>query len=357
MFEGILVEKEFINEHLKKAPSLYVCVYLATKANPTYDAEGISKFLEITESDVVKAWKYWLERGVLSDTFIDNENNSKPNSKPIENEMEIIDDKKSYSPQYIAESLNDEVKQRLRETTTIEFGEPLGFNDIGKVFDFYDIYKLNVEVIEFLITVNVKSGQRNVNYMEKVARTWAEKNIQTVEGAVEYVESRKKSKRAFLRAFGQTNRNTNKSEDALIEKWVEEYGMSPEFIGMACERALGYTGCVGASTNNYADTILKGWKENNVKTLEDIEKLDEKHKNESKNNKKNSGNNSNSNSNSNSGNNSNSKSNNKSNNRNYNGNYNKNKQKTGFHDFKQRNTNYSELENEHRRKDNQDLKG
>ena len=55
--------KDFIEKEVPKAPPLYVSVFLMTKAaEGKTSAAEIAEKLEILESDVLKAWRYWEER-------------------------------------------------------------------------------------------------------------------------------------------------------------------------------------------------------------------------------------------------------------------------------------------------------
>ena len=63
MAEEIRILKDFIEKEVPKAPPLYVSVFLMTKAaEGKTSAAEIAEKLEILESDVLKAWRYWEER-------------------------------------------------------------------------------------------------------------------------------------------------------------------------------------------------------------------------------------------------------------------------------------------------------
>ena len=63
MAEEIHILKDFIEKEVPKAPPLYVSVFLMTKAaEGKTSAAEIAEKLEILESDVLKAWRYWEER-------------------------------------------------------------------------------------------------------------------------------------------------------------------------------------------------------------------------------------------------------------------------------------------------------
>ena len=60
----------------------------------------------------------------------------------------------------------------------------------------------------------------------------------------------------------------------MIRKWFDTYGFEPELVEAACNRTMKAT---QTPSFQYADKILTGWKENGVRTLRDVEVLDQKH--------------------------------------------------------------------------------
>ena len=78
---------------------------------------------------------------------------------------------------------------------------------------------------------------------------------------------------AVLKAFGITGRTAGTAEQDFIRRWFKEYGFDKSLVVEACSRTITAT---GSASFPYADKILKGWSEQQVRTLKDVEALDRK---------------------------------------------------------------------------------
>ena len=63
------------------------------------------------------------------------------------------------------------------------------------------------------------------------------------------------------------------AEQEFIRRWFKEFGFDSMIVTEACNRTLTAT---GSASFPYADKILTGWKENGVRTLQDVETLDKR---------------------------------------------------------------------------------
>ena len=64
------IELNFINKYLPQANPTHVMVYIYALglcySNKQSDNASIAEALDILESDVIKAWKYWVKTGLVS---------------------------------------------------------------------------------------------------------------------------------------------------------------------------------------------------------------------------------------------------------------------------------------------------
>jgi len=60
-----------------------------------------------------------------------------------------------------------------------------------------------------------------------------------------------------------------------MDTWLKTYGFSMEIIQEACNRTVLQT---GQASFQYTDKILEGWKQKEVRTMDDIRSLDSAHK-------------------------------------------------------------------------------
>ena len=106
------------------------------------------------------------------------------------------------------------------------------------------------------------------------------------------------------------NSEVMKPQEEMLEKWIFTYKFNMELIEKACDICFER---LNRADFKYIDGILGKWKENNIKTLEDVALKDKNIK--------------------------------KSNNKQFNNNFNNNKSKAiRFNNFKQREYDYDSLE-------------
>lgn len=134
---------------------------------------------------------------------------------------------------------------------------------------FYESLGFSTDLIEFLIEHCVDNGHKSIHYIQKVALAWYEANITTVDEAKERTSVRNKTCYSILAAFGITGRSPAAVEQDYIRRWSEEYGFTLEMILEACNRTIS---AIHQPSFEYADTILKSWKEKNVRHPADIER-------------------------------------------------------------------------------------
>ena len=110
--------------------------------------------------------------------------------------------------------------------------------------------------------------------MEKIALSWAEEGIHSVEEAKKEHSLHQKDTYTVMKAFGISGRNLIASELSTIQKWTGSYALSMDVIKEACRRTIQAT---GKPSFEYADTILSNWHKQQVHSLNDIAKLDTAH--------------------------------------------------------------------------------
>lgn len=260
--EDIHISKEFIEKELPSAPPLYVSVYLMTKAVREASAAEIAARLDILESDVRRAWRYWEEREPVA---------QEKSARAEPAQRLFVEQRPDYSPAELAEYMKHREMKALLQAAQRKLAKPLSQQDISMIFGFYDWLGLPPDVIEMLLSYAVADGHKGMRYIEKIAMNWAEVGIDTVEKAAEYIEMRKTGYRAIMRAFGQSGRMPVEGEETFMRKWLTEYALPMDVIQLACERTVMQTGKVSFP---YADGILKRWKDAGVKEMADVEMLD-----------------------------------------------------------------------------------
>lgn len=264
------VPRDFIEHIMPSSNASYVMVYIyalmLASTGKTLSTSDIAKKLDLLESDVVNAIKYWNEKGVMSGTgenivikkSVDEEISPDSSKKSIEDITEIISGNKALSDLCT-------IAQEI-------LGKTLASNDIETLYWFYDELGFSPEVITMLLEYCVSLGKRNMKYIEKVALTWHENNIKTMDQAQSYItnaSSRNTYVATLSKLFGITERKFSKSEYAYIERWRDKFKMSTDMVSLA------YDYCV-LSANKlsfpYINTILERWAEQGIRTIAEAEK-------------------------------------------------------------------------------------
>lgn len=284
---AILLENEFIDQYMPEANGEYVKVYLLllrhlADSSVELTVSGIADILDDTEKDVLRALKYWKKQGLLDFEIYDPENDPSGEDKGTFKTTEEFDNAEGSEVSDSADSVGTSMenithfrnRKELKELLFVAeqyMGKTLSATDMKTITYFYDNLGMSTDLIEYLIEYCVENGHKSIHYIQKVALSWIDQNITTVEAAKTNIVSYNKNCYAVLRAFGITGRGPATSEAAYIKRWTQEYGLSPELILEACNRTMN---SIHQPSFDYAESILKNWMDKGVRYLKDIEALD-----------------------------------------------------------------------------------
>lgn len=276
-----VVSNVFIDNYMADANGEYVKVYLylLRRGFKGVSEAEIADGLNGTEADVRRAITYWKKVGVLAedDAVLNrapetacakqpaggkvpaNSPAAKPNTAFIEQTMEELSSDPDFSQLlYIAQ-------QYLKKIFTPKDGEVFA--------NLYGGLGMSAELLEYLVEYCAQNNHTSLRYIEKVAMSWHEKGLKTVEEAKAYSRTFSKDSFAVMRAFGLTGRSPAETEYALLEKWYRSYGFTKELVLDACNRTMN---AIHSPSFQYADRILTEWKEAGVRTMSDVDELDRK---------------------------------------------------------------------------------
>ena len=317
-----LISNLFLDKYMPKANGEYVKVYLyilrcSTMSDAILSVDSMASSLELTESDVTRALRYWDQTGILGVEFNSRNNLSKIIIKDLRNDLPItfklvpevattstiasstaspfkvdkqpviakpvanLDDSTEFVPkqrQFTTSELStltaDEDIRELLYISQTYLGKTLSSTETNTILYFYDGLKFPIDLIEYLIEYCVSNGHTAMKYIETVALSWAKDNITTVDMAKARVASVKGNSYPIMKAFGLSGRNLATSEQEFVIKWTDEYGFSLDMILDACNRTIN---TIHQPSFQYADSILQRWLKNGIKTLADVKTLDNIH--------------------------------------------------------------------------------
>lgn len=261
----------FTDKYMADANPTYVMVYIyglrtCYSIGKEVDNKTIADALGILESDVVRAFRYWESVGIvkINDDIVDF----------IDLSAGIVAEKPKKN-QYKADDISDilESNKDLRQLITHAeaiFGKTLSVSEISTIFNFYDNYHLPVEVILMLLEHCASLQKTSIRYAEKIAISWSEEGIDTIEKAKDHLknsEKREKICRKFKKLLGISGRNLSDAEYAHILQWTESMGMSQEIIKLAYEKTVMAT---GNPSFPYMNGILQSWYSQGISTPEEV---------------------------------------------------------------------------------------
>lgn len=291
----------FLDKYMPAANGEFVKVYLCLirmfsdpgMRKPSLDE--LADILGLTERDINRALKYWESMGLLNVEYADGYPTSitllplnddsrgtgiipahhvGTGSAGAEHHSVTISQAKDSAAAPAKKKSDVMIDETFRQISFVAeqlIGIPLSGKD-SKVLE-YIYYELGFsdELIEYLIEYCVSSGKRSFRYIEKVAISWKDENIVTVSQAKSAHEIHNKKVYSIMKAFGLDDRQPCKPEMDYISKWYDEYGFENEVILEACNRTIQ---SIHKPSFEYADSILKNWKQKNIHTVSDITNFD-----------------------------------------------------------------------------------
>jgi DnaD/phage-associated family protein len=178
-----------------------------------------------------------------------------------------------YQEQYDEEQADG--KDPLVNAAEQLLGRPLSDREIVDIQDWTTAYGFDVPMVRAVIREGLDKGVTRMTYLNTVARQWHEQGITTPEEAEQYAQSHRKAAakhKGIVQNLGLT-RQITPAEQALLDKWTEEWGFSNEVIVRACTEAAGRQYPL-----QYVNKVLESWKQAGVKTVADADQLQVEYK-------------------------------------------------------------------------------
>ena len=330
-YRDISVPSKFIDEYMPEANGEFVKIYLyllrsLSSSSSDCSISKIADKFDHTEKDVVRALKYWERQKLLAieynpDKSIagihvtdiyhldDDFSSNKPAVAAQESRNSIntveaativtespASDSSTDSSSVVAgyasnitpipapaptkkEYTLDDIKNFRRDPDVSELffiietylKHTLSSSDINIILYWYEELHFPTDLIEYLVEYCISKGHSSTRYMNKVAISWSESGITTVEQAKENASIHSQVYYAVMKALGISGRNLVDTEMNYIKKWSKEFGFDTQLISLACQRTIS---AIHQPSFEYVDSIMTSWHNNQVHTTEDVDKLD-----------------------------------------------------------------------------------
>ncbi|MBR6451366.1 MAG: DnaD domain protein [Lachnospiraceae bacterium] len=304
MSGATVLSNRFIDTYMGNANDAQIKIYLyllrCIGGNLPVSVSAIADFFNYTEKDVLRALKYWEKQKLLKLSFTDAKQLTRiellpiqaESAHPVESSIQTIvpmqvsaeqtgtektlpQKKPEYDADKLAAFQSDPAIEQFLFVAEQYMQKTLNTNEISSFLYMYDALGFDADLLEYLVEYCVSNRKKSVRYMESVANTWAAQRISCVEDAKEYTSNIPAEFRAVFKAFGiRFNRMPLETELAYIRRW-KALGFDVDLMTEACTRTI-------LATHNpsfdYADKIISNWSRENVRTMEDVERLDRKHR-------------------------------------------------------------------------------
>lgn len=323
------VSNYFIDEYMPHANAAQIKIYLYLLRSM---GDGMSTsvcemadFLNYPEKDIVRALKYWEKQGILAlDTDEQNQligihmlpfpqrtssttvsEVYPPPDAPTEIIPPMVSSKQTAieidSTVHVAEIISESDAKTTSEPTALSYEKPvyslddlkqfkeddstesllfiietylkrpLNGTELQTIYFFIDTLKMSDDLIDYLFQYCVGNSKTSFHYIERLAIEWAQNGVKTPAQAKAFSYKYAKIVYQVMKALGRSTVPTD-DEAHYVHTWSKDMGFTDDIILEACRRST-----IETSSNRlrYADGILKSWKNSQVITLKDVEKLDE----------------------------------------------------------------------------------
>ena len=235
------VSNIFIEKYMPNARGEFVKVYLLLLKYNVAGEMGVSSSiisanLNILESDVINAINYWNDEGVIELVPIDKMGNFN---------IEFIDlskeDKTQNKEVNLLEALNNNSRKDMLADIERLLGRPLSPVEMTNYLSWEEDYNLSTELTLLLLEYYIQRGKTDYRYLNKIAQSWHEMKITTLEQAQHYItmnEDKWAKIRHILKYLGINNTEIMKPQEKMLEKWIMEFNFPIPVIEEACNRCF-----------------------------------------------------------------------------------------------------------------------
>ncbi|KGK89173.1 MULTISPECIES: DnaD domain protein [unclassified Clostridium] len=271
------VSNIFIDKYMPKARGEFVKVYLlglkyCVSGELGVNSSIMASSLHLLETDVLNAWSYWNDEGLIKMIPVDNMGNYT---------IEFLDITTSISSENenninLLEELNKNSTKDMLQDIEKLLGRPLSSKEMTMYIGWIKDYAFLPEIILLLIQYCVSKGKTDCRYIETIAIAWYDANIKSIEDAQGFIKKHENkwiNIRKILTYLGIKDGEIMKPQEEMLTKWLYTYGFSMDIIHRACDICFQR---INKADFKYIDGILNSWQREGIKTIEDIDKKDNK---------------------------------------------------------------------------------
>lgn len=175
-----------------------------------------------------------------------------------------------------------EIAEKVKNSQNIAFllsgaetilGKPLNNTEQRTLIWLCEYYSMGSDILLMLIEFCKSIGKTNIGYIERIAVSWYEREINTHERADAEIKRMQiyTSLEGRIKSRLELNRALTPKEKEIVSDWAGS-GVTIELIELAYERTVQAT---GKAAFPYMKKIIENWLANNIRTPADAEKFDQ----------------------------------------------------------------------------------
>ncbi len=297
-----ILPKSLVKQHLKLAGAVQLKVLLWLYCNGgEATAEEISKGVGLQVADIADAMHYWISTGLILTEDKENEIAESEVEAPAKKQEVIKENEKKETQEKIEKKVSSkstvvlepqrpnrmEAIRRADESAEIAwlFREAEGLfgrfvSDAERISIVWMVDNLGLEsgVVRMIIQHCASIDKCNVRYIEKMALSWANEEIDTIEKAEAHLilmEQLKKEWATVCSAFGIEYRLPTDKEQNYAHTWIKEWKFNKKMLKTA------YDVCVdtkGKFIIAYVHKVLEQWHKDGITTPEMVTSASEERK-------------------------------------------------------------------------------
>lgn len=269
---------------LATGEQIKVLIYILRNSGRELTSEEIAMNTGITPQQAEDAVLFWQQANVLTpDTSISvprnvmlQPENIVQSPEPVQKESPAPRRKDSLKPSEISEIMNDSPNiAELFKAAEATLGS-INYTMQNSLIWMTNYLGLKAEVIMTLLVYCEKIDKTNAAYIEKIAMSWAEKDINTLEAAQEETERLSSSHdyiSNIMKMFEMKRKPTAKQLE-VIQQW-RSANYSSELIHYAYEKTIEQ---IDKLSFEYINKILMSWSSSGYKTVDDVKRAESEFK-------------------------------------------------------------------------------
>jgi len=270
-----------VDEHLKLARELDLKVLLWILRRGEVGGLGaLAQWLGRPEGDLVDAAQFWVDRGMITigngqfseadmtgGRAIDSEAEAKVAVQPavVAQPPAELPPVRPTATQVLTRTDEDQDLRRLFQEADRLLGRTIGYEGQCTLLMLHDTYGLPLEVIYMLLKYCAKIEKTNITLIMKTGIAWAERDIDTIEKAGEWITYLLNSTSLWNQLCRHAGKDIpkGKAREKFLLRWSEELGFGMDMICLAYDEMADNCSQINFG---YINKVLEEWHKNEIKT-------------------------------------------------------------------------------------------